>query len=148
MDATQKIKHFFEAYQDRFNSALQGHDDIDGTSDAFAECFINASPSGIYCGSNNAEFRKAIPKGNQFYRDIGALSMHIRRIETKQLNSVHYMAKVFWKSTYNKAGEHRRIDFDVVYLLQYRNEVFKIFAYITEDERKALQEHGLLPGTT
>lgn len=148
MDITQKIKDFFESYQNRFNKALKGTDDIEGTIDTFSECFVGANPSGVFCGSNNAEFRESIAKGNQFYRDIHTLSMSIDYIETTRLNSAHFMAKVFWKSAYHKDGETIHIDFDVIYLLQHRNETLKIFAYITEDEQKALQEYGIQPKTS
>ncbi len=70
--------------------------------------------------------------------------MNIVRVDITQLNSVHFMAKVFWRSAYDKDGAYKSIDFEVVYFLQQRNDVFKIFSYITEDEQKTLQEHGLL----
>jgi hypothetical protein len=147
MDTIQKVRDFFTSYEDRFNTALRGQDEVDNTAAAFAECFVGASPAGVICGSNDAQFREMIPRGNQFYRDIGTLSMNIGSIKIEQLNSVHFMAKVFWKSVYDKDGQNDHIDFEVVYLLQQRDEVFKIFAYITEDEQKALREHGLIPAT-
>jgi len=36
------------------------------------------------------------------------------------------------------------IDFDVIYLLQYRDQHLKIFAYITGDEQAELQKNGLI----
>jgi hypothetical protein len=36
------------------------------------------------------------------------------------------------------------IDFEVIYLLQLRDERIKIFAYITGDEQKAFKDAGLL----
>ena len=144
MDATQEIDSFFESYQNNFNKALIGHDDLEGTMSTFAEYFVGASPAGVLGAANNDEFRDAISKGNKFYRDIGTVSMKIDHIETAQLDSIHFMAKVFWRSAYNKNGELKSIDFFVIYLLQQRNDGFKIFTYITGDEQKILREQGIL----
>jgi hypothetical protein len=139
------IKQFFKNYEQRFNEALKGHEDIDGTVNSFADCFLEASPKGVICGNNDENFRKNIPKGNAFYKNIGTRLMKIKNIEVTQLNDIHFMAKVFWHSEYEKQDKTQlSIDFDIIYLLQYRDVQLKIFAYITGDEQAELQKHGLV----
>jgi hypothetical protein len=145
MDTTEKITAFFKAYENRFNNALKGEDNIEETAAAFADCFIGANPTGVFCGSNNNEFKIMIPKGNQFYRDIGTVSMTVDGIAITELDDMHVMAKVSWKSLYIKNSEQIIIPFYVIYLLQQQNGTFKIFAYITGDEQRVLKEYGLLP---
>jgi hypothetical protein len=148
----QKIKAFFQDYEDRFARALEGDnkiegavDDIEGTVNAFAENFIEANPAGVIVGKNDESFRKMIPKGNEFYRSIGTRSMKIRDIEITMLNDYHVLATVDWDSRYERTdGKSIAIEFQVIYLLQYRDDALKIFAYITGDEQKALKEAGLI----
>ena len=83
--------------------------------------------------------------GNQYYRDIGTTSMRVANITITPLNDTHVAAKVSWHSEYRrKDGNEVAIDFDVIYLLQYRNDTYTIFAYITGDEQAELRKHGLV----
>jgi hypothetical protein len=151
-DVKQRVKQFFQAYEARFMRALQGDnkvegavDDIEGTVNAFAEHFIEASPAGIVVGNNDETFRKMIPRGNDFYRTIGTQLMKIRDIDVTELNEYHVMATVEWDSRYiRKDGKDIAISFEVVYLLQHRDGELKIFAYITGDEQQALREAELI----
>jgi hypothetical protein len=145
----QQIQEFFDAYAGRFNKALGDNfqDDIEGTTSAFADCFIEASPVGISCGKNDENFRAQIPKGNAYYRSIGTQSMNVKSIDVTPLDDYHAQAKVYWQSRYQKKdGSNVTIDFEVIYMLQILNGPPKIFAYITGDEQKVLQEHGLISG--
>lgn len=142
---TQKIEAFFDAYASRFQQALQGIDDVDATAAAFAECFIEAHPKGVTCGKNDAAFRKMIPQGNDHYRKIGTQEMRVRKIESSRLDENHYMAKVFWHSSYvKKGGETVHIPFSVIYLLQEIEGVLSVFCYIAGDEQGLLKEHGVI----
>jgi hypothetical protein len=152
-DVKQKVKHFFQAYEARFMRALQGDnkiegavDDIEGTVNAFAEHFIEASPAGVVAGKNDETFRKMIPRGNEFYRSIGTQLMKIRNIDVTELNEYHVMATIEWDSRYkrNDDGKEIAISFEVIYLLQHIGGELKIFAYITGDEQQALREAGLI----
>ncbi len=151
-DVKQKVKQFFQAYEARFMRALQGDnkvegavDDIEGTVNAFAEHFIEASPAGVVAGNNDDTFRKMIPRGNDFYRSIGTQLMKIRDIDITELNEHHVMATIEWDSRYRRNdGKDIAISFEVIYLLQHRDDELKIFAYITGDEQQALQEAGLI----
>lgn len=151
-DLKQKVRQFFQAYEARFMRALQGDnkvegvvDDIEGTVNAFAEHFIEASPVGVVAGKNDDTFRKMIPRGNEFYRSIGTQLMEIRNIGITELNEHHVMATVEWDSRYKRNdGRDIAISFEVIYLLQHIGEQLKIFAYITGDEQQALREAGLI----
>jgi hypothetical protein len=139
------IYEFFAAYEKRFNDALKGETDVEGTAAAFAPFFVEASPAGIHGGSNDQEFRKKIPQGMDFYRQIGTYSMEILSQDVTELDDLHYMVKVHWKATYkNKDNTDLAIEFDVIYFLQTRDDEWKVFAYITGDEDKVMREHGLI----
>lgn len=143
----QTLENFFDAYEARFNAALNGLPvDIEGTTAAFADTFIEASPQGIICGANDDKFREAIPKGYDFYRSIGTKSMRIVWRNITPLDDYHALVKIHWQGVYAKAhGSEEKIDFDVIYFVQMLDDTPKIFAYITGDEQKVLHEHGLIP---
>ena len=140
------IEAFFDNYRARFNASLQGAEvDVDGTVDSFSDCFIEASPVGINCGKNDKSFRKKIPKGYEFYKKIGTRSMLIEKREVTQLDDLHALVKITWRSEYNRKNDSMlTLDFDVFYLVQNTEQGIKIFAYITGDEQKLLKENGLI----
>jgi hypothetical protein len=142
----QNIKSFFDAYAARFNDSLQGRGlDVEATAAAFANCFVEASPVGIICGENDDEFRAAIPKGHEFYKSIGTRSMSIVSSEITELDKFHTMTKIHWSAAYETKNKKKEIiDFDVIYFLQHKDDLLKIFAYITGDEKKVLKERGLV----
>lgn len=141
----KSIYDFFAAYEKRFNDALQGETDVEGTANAFGPFFVEASPAGIHGGSNDQEFRKKIPQGMDFYRHIGTDAMEIISQDVTPLDDLHYMVKIHWKATYkNKDNTELAIEFDVIYFLQNKEGQLKIFAYITGDEDKVMREHGLI----
>jgi hypothetical protein len=144
-----QIETFFDAYAERFNKALGANptDDVEGTINAFADCFIEASPLGVSCGQNDDNFRAQIPKGNAFYRGIGTQSMKIHALNITPLDDYHVQAKVHWQADYKKKdGSKDTIDFDVIYFLQVLEGTPKVFAYITGDEQKVYKEKGIIPG--
>lgn len=141
----KNIYSFFAAYEKRFNDALKGETDVEGTANAFAPFFVAASPAGIHGGSNDQDFRTKIPKGMDFYRQIGASSMEIVAQDVTPLDDLHYMVKIHWRASYkNKDNSDLAIEFDVIYFLQNKENECKIFAYITGDEDNVLREHGLI----
>jgi hypothetical protein len=142
----KKVDEFFQRYEARFTEGISGKVDIEGTTAAFANCFVEASPAGITCGKNDAGFREAIPKGYDFYRTIGTQSMKIVSKEIILLDDLHFICKVHWRAAYLKKNtKHEEIiDFDVFYILQHLNGDLKIFAYVTGDEQKVLKERGLI----
>jgi hypothetical protein len=144
---TAHIHQFFKSYESRFNNFLEGEEpDIEGTANAFTAHFTEANPLGISCNKNDKKFRKAIPKGYEFYKSIGTTSMTIISKEITLLNDLHAIVKIYWKSMYQKKTDIHPviIEFPVHYLLQLQQKQPKIFAYITGDEQKALKEHGLI----
>ena len=140
----EKIKAFFNEYAQRFKDALEGKDKEEETAGAFAEYFMESSPVGIFCGKNDAEFKKKIPGGNKHYRDIGTKEMIINNIEISKLDDIHYMSKVYWHSVYRKNSSDINIDFSVIYLLQEKDDKLKIFCYLTGDEQKLMKEKGVI----
>ena len=146
--ADEGMERFFARYAERFNLALADPPvmDVEGTAAAFADCFVAANPQGVACGRNDSRFHVAIPQGWEFYRRMGMTSMEIVSIHVTPLDEIHTMAKVRWNSRYRmQGGREEQIAFDVIYLLQIRDGVPKIFAYITGDEERALREKGLGP---
>jgi hypothetical protein len=143
----RKLEEFFREYEARFNKAMTGTIDTEATANAFASCFIEASPFGVNCGKNDDQFRVMIPKGYEFYRSIGTKTMKIASLDITLLDDYHSMAKVHWQANYmKKDGSEESIDFDVIYFVQTINDQLEIFAYITGDEQGVLRERGLIPG--
>jgi hypothetical protein len=140
----QKIKAFFQRYEERFTNALAGDDDVEGTTRAFASDFIEASPAGVIAGKNDASFRAAIPEGNERYRKLGTRSMKITNLKIDELDPLHYLVSVAWQTKVARKDKSEvSIEFEVLYLLQYLNHELKIFAYITGDEAKAYKDAGV-----
>lgn len=140
-----EVEKFFNLYDSRFNEALSGNSpDVDGVIHSFAENFIEASPLGVSAARNDGTFKDAIPKGWEFYKQIGVTSMTIVKHEITILDDFHAMNNVQWRCTYEIKGSKGVIDFAVRYFVQKLTAELKIFAYITGDEQKALKEHGLV----
>jgi len=141
----KNIHQFFAAYEKRFNDAIKGELDVEGTAKAFAPYFVEASPAGIQGSANGEEFRERIPQGIEFYKKIGTHKMEITAEDVTSLDDLHSMVKIHWKAYYkNKDNTDLIIDFDVIYFLQCRNDDLKIFAYITGDEQAVFRQHGLI----
>lgn len=139
----QKVENFFREYALRTNKAINGEEmDTDEVSRCFADCFVEASPAGIICGHNDAGFKKKIPEGFAFYREAGITAMNILSSGITLLDNLHVMAKIHWSAQYEREKDKSEgnIDFDVFYLLQFRDDDCKIFAYITGDEQQAMKD--------
>ena len=141
-----KIKAFFQAYEQRFMDGLSGRpQDVEAFAGAFADYFVESSAVGVQGGKNDNAFRKAMTDGYEYYRNIGTKTMQMTGLDVTKINDTHCVAKVHWDSTYDKKGETVRIEFDVWYMLTSVSGDYKIFAYVTGDEQKVLREHGLIP---
>ncbi|GGN00191.1 hypothetical protein GCM10010967_37960 [Dyadobacter beijingensis] len=143
-DINDQIEQFFEAYEKRFTEGLAGNPVAEETATAFADYFVEASPTGIIGGKNDQGFLDKVPKGYDFYRSIGITKMEIRQIDISELNELHYMVEVYWESFYQKDGGEDSIEFSVIYFLQHRDGALKVFAYVTGDEQAVLKERGLV----
>lgn len=112
----------------------------------FADYFVSVNPSGVAGAENNEAFRQQIPVNNDFYRNIGTVSMDIRSMDITWLDGLHATVKVFWTSEYKrkKDGALEIIDFEGIYLAQVKGGEPKIFAYISGDEQDALRAHGII----
>ena len=140
---------FFAQYQDRTNKAHREPPEIDveAMAGAFADCYIAATPAGVWCGDNDQELRDVIPRGMSFQRSVGTQSMTIQSLTVTPLDQFHSMAKVRWVARYlRKDGSQLSLEFDVIYLLQHLDERNpKIFGWVTGDEMALLRANGLLP---
>ncbi len=140
------FERFFRDYTDAFNRSLG--ETVDGAAirASFAGCFVGAGPGGVTCGANDDSFTASLEKGYVFYRKIGTRRMVLRGVEPTPIDPLHHLVKVLYRADYRKPdGTDLSIDFDVSYLLQTRDGVSKIFAFITGDEMGLYQKHGLLP---
>lgn len=137
------IRPFFAAYARRMNEALADPSKIDvaGTREAFARYFVGADPNGVVGGRNGLLFRLMIPRGIRYYRKIGTLAMDVADLRVTDLDDHHAMAHVDWVARYEGGKE---IPFTNIYLLQIREGVAKVFAWITGDEQQVLRDNGLI----
>ena len=142
------VQAFFDDYADRSTDALKNPpvEDIDGVVASFAPFFVESSPRGVMGGANGPDFRKAIPQGFARYREVGGKAMRITAIKVTEIDDANVMATIDWAFDYVRPrdGKAGTVNFTNRYLLNVVNGKPKIFAYITPDEEKAMQEHGLV----
>ena len=136
--------HFFKVYADAYNRSLGDRVDYDAIVSSFTDCFVAAGPEGVNCGKNDDGFRAALDSGYAFYKSIGTRKMSVRRVDVTPIDDRHHMAKVHYRADYAKRGRGTSIDFDLTYLLQTRDGVSRIFAFIAGDEMGAYRKHGLV----
>jgi hypothetical protein len=141
----QKLADFFSNYAYVFNRGISAPEAwTEETAEHFAACFIAAGPTGTVCGQNSEQFREAIEKGYHYYQSIGIKSMKIDSQEDTFLDEHSSMAKVNWTAAYKTQNGTGKIKFTVIYLVHLLAGEYKIFAYITGDEGKALKEAKLI----
>ena len=140
------IEDFFDRYGEIFNRSLAGGDEeMEQTAQLFADSFIGANPLGVNCGKNDKAFLDVMKQGYAFYKNIGITSMEIISKEITLLDDFHAMAKIRWRAHYiRKDHSAGSIDFNNIYFTQTREGRPRVFAYITGDERAALEEIGLV----
>lgn len=140
------IEAFFDAYAQRFRDGIAGKaPDVEGTVGSFAESFIESSPLGVIAKTNDDKFKEVVPQGYAYYMSIGSSGMEIRSKLITLLDDLHSMAQISWKADYvKKDGKEVSIEFDVFYIMTEKDGTPKIFAYITGDEQKALDDNGLV----
>lgn len=143
---TPDFERFFDEYAAAFNRSLGDRVDADGIRRHFAGCFVGAGPGGIQCGANDDGFARKLDEGYAFYKKIGTQKMTMTRVEATAIDTRHHLVKVFYRADYRKPdGADVSIDFDVSYVLQTKDSVSKIFAFIAGDEMAVYRKHGLLP---
>ncbi|WP_294822503.1 hypothetical protein [uncultured Flavobacterium sp.] len=142
-----KIEAFFDAYAKRFRDGIDGKaPDVEGTVGAFTGSFIESSPLGVIAKENDEKFKEMVPQGYAYYMSIGSSGMEIRSRVITLLDNLHSMAQISWKADYiKKDGKGVSIEFDVFYMVTEKDGAPRIFAYITGDEQKALDDNGLVP---
>lgn len=134
-----KIEAFFHNYEESFRNGLEGNVDIEVAAKAFAMCFVEASPVGVSCGQSDEKFWQAIPKGYEFYRQLGTGSMKTLNKEISEIDEFHHQCKVCWQALYQKKMDCSKQLTSVIYFLQHLTNNLKIFAYVTGNEQKVLQ---------
>lgn len=145
MISKENIEDFFNRYASTMNSALFGDVyDINTIVSSFSDLVVGASPMGVNGGKNDERFANAIRQGIDFYKKIGIVSMNIMSKEVSVLDNFHAVVKVFWSAFYGNENTSGEIPFQVVYMVQYRDGMIKIFAYVTGDEQAAFRAHQLL----
>ena len=142
-----KVRTLFDAYGYCSDAALHNPptEDIDGVVASFAPFFVESSPRGVFGGANDGTFRAAIAPGFAHYRDVGGKHMTITNVVVTELDDLHAIAHVDWDFAYtNKAGASGHVAFRNLYFVTVASGDAKIFAYITPDEERAMQNHGLV----
>ncbi|MGH2536543.1 MAG: hypothetical protein ACRDHL_04035, partial [Candidatus Promineifilaceae bacterium] len=81
-----------------------------------------------------------------FYRSVDQQEAKILSADELEISDDYSLVKVHWGAKFRKTGE-RWIEFDISYLVQKTGPEPRILLFIShEDEQKAMQELGLLPG--
>lgn len=145
MVSKEGIEDFFNRYASITNNALFGDGyDVNSIKDSFSDFVVGANPLGVAGGKNDDQFVNTIRQGVEFYKKIGIVSMNIMSKEILVIDEFHASVKVSWSSFYQKDDASGEIPFEVIYLVQCRDGLIKIFAYVTGDEQAAFKAYNLL----
>ena len=141
----ETIERFFADYTAGFNRAVEGTPDLEAIAAKFADCFVAASPQGVFCGENNDKLREVMDQGYANYRALGAKSVTLRSLDINAIDDLHAMVRVGWSMRFEQPGNEQDIDFEVIYLVQVLADQPRVFAWVSGDEQAVLRERGLLP---
>ncbi len=146
MISKDSVEDFFSQYASIMNNALFGEVyDLGTIMNSFSDFVVGARPRGVAGGKNDEQFEKVIRRGIDFYKRIGIMSMNIISKEVNILDDFHAIVKVCWNSFYENENSSGEIPFEVVYIVQHKDGLNKIFAYVTGDEQTAFRDHKLIP---
>jgi hypothetical protein len=137
-----KVERFFAEYEQGANSFDTGL-----IVSEFTSSFMAADPNGVTCIHNDERFRAAIPERHAFFRQIGFKSAKVINMVETQLDDRYTMAKVQWHLVFEKQkAKAQDFRFFITYFLFDPGSGPKVAFYIShEDERKVMQEAGLVP---
>lgn len=146
MSDTPDYEAFFRRYADAYQRSLGDRVEADLIRSFFAESFLAASTlGGVNTGPNDETFARTLEQGYTFYKAIGTRRMAVERVEVEPIYENHDRVRVFYVAQYERSdGAWITIPFDVLYLLQRREDGPKIFAFIAGDEMALYREHGLV----
>src|SRR5262245_41496377 len=108
---------------------------------------MGAGPTGVMCGRNDEGLREAIVQRRAFFQQIGFKRARILSVEETPLDDRYTMAKVHWHMTFEKQTGHA-LDFKffLTYFLFDAGSGPRVAFWIShEDERKTMQDAGLIP---
>jgi hypothetical protein len=139
------IEEFFSRYQDLFNRAVSGDDDLGDIKNLYADEFIAATPHGAHTGKIDADFESVMAKGYERYRAIGTKSMEVHGIDIHDIDDAHCLARVRWDSVYQQSdNDEIHVPFEVSYLLEQHGDGLRVFGWVSGDEQELLKANGIL----
>ena len=139
----QAVRQLFERYEGHFNAGLKGEVDLPAVAALYADSFIAASPSGLFAGKNDEEFKKVTVQGFKHYRETGVQQMMVSDLHVSVIDELHGLARVQWSATYKVKGQEKIIAFTNVYLVRLEGATARVFGWITGDEEALLRRHGI-----
>ena len=136
----ESVKKLFVDYENAFAEL-----DFNKSAEFFADTFISDGPRGVIAQSK-AEFLKLAHQATAFYKSLDQTSARILSADETPISNEYSMVKVHWGVTFRKTKD-RLIEFDVTYFVQKIGTEPKIIMFIAhQDEQKAMEELGLIPG--
>lgn len=136
------IDAFFVRYEEGANRF-----DPELVASQFTDPFMGGDPNGVASWRNDEAFRRAIPERQAFMQRIGFRFARVLDIAATPLDARYTMAKVHWHLRFEKTpGQPQDFRFHITYFLFDAGSGPKVAFYIShEDERRVMQEAGLLP---
>ena len=137
---------FFRNYIDVFNGSMKGGVNADAIRASYAEYFVSAGAGGVVQGgANDVIYAGVLREGGGFYEAIGLQGMTLLKVEATPIDAGHDMVRPYFRADYlKKDGKSVSIEFDVVYMLQRREDGPKIFAFVAGDEMGLYRQYGLV----
>jgi hypothetical protein len=88
---------------------------------AYAEQYVSASPDGAICARNDAAFRAAFAPWRARFEAMGFRTTVIRSLETTPLDAHFSLARVGWRTRFDRGAGPVDVDFDESYVLLRRD---------------------------
>lgn len=137
---------FFRRYADAYNRSLGDRVDTTAIRSFFAETVLALATGGtVNAAANDESMDALLQQMYSFHKAIGTRRMALDHVEVAALAEGHDRVRVFYRAEYQKKdGSRLTIPFDVLYLVQRRDQGPKIFAFVAGDEMALYRQHGLV----
>jgi hypothetical protein len=140
------MARFVELFR-QYEAALNRNDE-EAIADCYADRFLHLTRRGESWvhdwRRNNAEFRSLFRRAGQWYRRLGAKSFVAESVVESKLHPSHSLARVVWEVT--GGGGVELVSFEVTFMVRLRAGQGAIVGLVAHNERRRLEERGLIDG--
>lgn len=122
--------------------------DPDSVANCYADRFLHLTRRGDSWmhewRRNNAEFRVVLGRASDWYHDLGARRFWAHSVVESRLHPSHSLARVVWEVLDGDGVE--LVSFEVTFMVRVREGQSAIVGLVAHNERRRLEERGLVSG--